>query len=397
MPRLFVNAGTPNAWAIDLRPGVNTLGRNSTNHFQIEHGSVSGSHCQITVETGAISVRDLGSTNGTFIDRTPIQEQILQPGQTLQLGSIELLFEHNGRPVVATTDAGGLHFCRYHPKTPARLVCPRCAKYFCDLCVGTRQVNHEPRFFCKTCSVACLPIEVDLTLTLPPPRSFMELVPDAFAYPLRGIGPFFIILMGLLTPAILFVGFFNRFVRIASIAFFGFMYACLQNFVICSAQDERKPSWPEVTNMEQDIWSPLMKFFSMALLVGGPAIVSGALVFAGYDWASALFFPALVLAGLYFPMALLAVAMFDTLAALNPLFIIPSIAKVAKEYLLVLLILGAAVLVKFGGDWLLHWLTTIPLLPGAISSLLGMYFLMVTMRLLGSLYLSSKDRLGWFK
>jgi len=79
------------------------------------------------------------------------------------------------------------------------------------------------------------------------------------------------------------------------------------------------------------------------------------------------------------------------------LFIIPSIAKVAKEYLLVLLILGAAVLVKFGGDWLLHWLTTIPLLPGAISSLLGMYFLMVTMRLLGSLYVSSKDRLGWFK
>src|SRR2546427_4536924 len=108
MPRLLVNPGTPHTWAIDLKPGVNTLGRSSTNHFQIDHGSVSGSHCQITVDPDAITVQDLGSTNGTFIDRTPIQEQKLQPGQTLQLGNVELLFEHNGRPAVATTEVGGL-------------------------------------------------------------------------------------------------------------------------------------------------------------------------------------------------------------------------------------------------------------------------------------------------
>jgi hypothetical protein len=38
----------------------------------------------------------------------------------------------------------------------------------------------------------------------------------------------------------------------------------------------------------------------------------------------------------------------------------------------------------------------VPVVPEIISTLFGMYFLVVRMRLLGALYLSNKERLGWF-
>src|SRR5947209_4943278 len=93
MPKLVVKPGSPASWAIDLKSGTNSLGRGFANDFRIEDPSVSGSHCQILLTNGATFIRDLGSTNGTFINGRPIKEAYLQPGQTLHLGGVELLFQ----------------------------------------------------------------------------------------------------------------------------------------------------------------------------------------------------------------------------------------------------------------------------------------------------------------
>src|SRR5262245_15512111 len=90
MPRLLINPGTPQQWEVPLKPGANTVGRSPACDVQIEHGSVSGTHCQMTVNGGAVLVRDLGSTNGTFLNKTFVQETALSPGQRLQLGGIEM-------------------------------------------------------------------------------------------------------------------------------------------------------------------------------------------------------------------------------------------------------------------------------------------------------------------
>ena len=91
--RLLINPGTPQAWEIQLKPGVNRLGRGEQNDFQITNASVSGSHCEIMVSSAGVILKDLGSTNATFVNRAPIHEAILQTGQHVQLGVVDMVFE----------------------------------------------------------------------------------------------------------------------------------------------------------------------------------------------------------------------------------------------------------------------------------------------------------------
>src|SRR5438309_612001 len=93
MPRLILNLGTPQECQIEIEPGSTSLGRSQENDFSIDHASISTNHCQVTLDNGSVWVRDLGSTNGTFIDSSPIQMARLRSGQTLKLGDVELLFD----------------------------------------------------------------------------------------------------------------------------------------------------------------------------------------------------------------------------------------------------------------------------------------------------------------
>jgi hypothetical protein len=103
MPKLVVNAGTPQAREFELKPGTNYLGRGFANDFKIEDPSVSGSHAQIVLNGGAVMVKDLGSTNGTFINRSPVTEAALQSGQLLRLGGVEMLFQCEAAASVAVS------------------------------------------------------------------------------------------------------------------------------------------------------------------------------------------------------------------------------------------------------------------------------------------------------
>ena len=73
MARLVVNPDSAEEWDIELQPGTISLGRGEENDFQIEHSSVSSSHCQIEVTGSGVRIKDLGSTNGTFINGRMIQ------------------------------------------------------------------------------------------------------------------------------------------------------------------------------------------------------------------------------------------------------------------------------------------------------------------------------------
>src|SRR5271156_5184129 len=77
-----------------------TVGRVEDNTFQIADGSVSSHHAEILLRGSDIVIRDLNSTNGTFINNDKISESVLTPGQTLRFGQVELKIE-DGRPVSA--------------------------------------------------------------------------------------------------------------------------------------------------------------------------------------------------------------------------------------------------------------------------------------------------------
>ncbi len=58
--------------SIELKSDKTTIGRVDDNTFQLAVGSVSSHHCEILLQGNEVVVRDLGSTNGTFIKNNDI-------------------------------------------------------------------------------------------------------------------------------------------------------------------------------------------------------------------------------------------------------------------------------------------------------------------------------------
>lgn len=73
-----------------------TIGRSGSADIRVEDPMVSGSHCLLSWENGALFLMDLDSTNGTFVAGTgklPPKKQVqLQNGSTFWLGNEKLSF-----------------------------------------------------------------------------------------------------------------------------------------------------------------------------------------------------------------------------------------------------------------------------------------------------------------
>jgi pSer/pThr/pTyr-binding forkhead associated (FHA) protein len=80
--------------AHELNVDRTTIGRVEDNMFQIAETSVSSHHCEVLLRGSDVVIKDLNSTNGTFINDQPVTtESVLKPGQTLRLGTVELKLE----------------------------------------------------------------------------------------------------------------------------------------------------------------------------------------------------------------------------------------------------------------------------------------------------------------
>jgi pSer/pThr/pTyr-binding forkhead associated (FHA) protein len=77
----------------ELKVDKTTVGRLEDNMFQIAEPSVSSHHCEVLVRGKDVIVKDLNSTNGTFINGEKVAESPLKPGQILRLGQIEMRLE----------------------------------------------------------------------------------------------------------------------------------------------------------------------------------------------------------------------------------------------------------------------------------------------------------------
>lgn len=91
--------------AHELNVDRTTIGRVEDNTFQIADASVSSHHCEVLLRGGEVLIRDLNSTNGSFINNAQITESVLKPGQTLRLGQIELKLETGGAAPAAAAPA----------------------------------------------------------------------------------------------------------------------------------------------------------------------------------------------------------------------------------------------------------------------------------------------------
>jgi two-component system cell cycle response regulator len=62
------------------------IGRSSKCDIQIDQESISRNHSKIVNTGKSILVRDLGSTNGTYVNDEPIDEYVLRDGDLIKIG-----------------------------------------------------------------------------------------------------------------------------------------------------------------------------------------------------------------------------------------------------------------------------------------------------------------------
>ena len=63
------------------------IGRSSQCHLRLGCPQVSRTHCELVVRDGHVAIRDLGSTNGTFVNNhRVVDERQLLSGDSLGLG-----------------------------------------------------------------------------------------------------------------------------------------------------------------------------------------------------------------------------------------------------------------------------------------------------------------------
>lgn len=89
------NTEDANQLSFRLLPGhIKTMGRAPRADFIVDAPLVSRLHCRLTVsDEGTVHVKDLGSTNGTWIDDEQIADGVLQDGHQLRVGRVEFRLE----------------------------------------------------------------------------------------------------------------------------------------------------------------------------------------------------------------------------------------------------------------------------------------------------------------
>ena len=76
-----------------LMPGaIKTIGRSTTADFIVDAGMVSRFHCRVTAtEDGKVEIRDLESTNGTFVNDRRVDRGTVEIGDRIRVGRVELV------------------------------------------------------------------------------------------------------------------------------------------------------------------------------------------------------------------------------------------------------------------------------------------------------------------
>ena len=69
---------------------VKTIGRSAGAEFIVDAALVSRLHCQLTATRDTVRVKDLDSTNGTFVNGARVKTAELHDGDTLSVGRVDL-------------------------------------------------------------------------------------------------------------------------------------------------------------------------------------------------------------------------------------------------------------------------------------------------------------------
>ena len=104
-PRLVIISGCSQGRVELLLGDKISIGRDATNQICVIDPAVSRRHCLLTSVDGGYEIADLDSHNGTFVNGVPVQRKQLQNGDTIRMGTCELVFLLSEDEVTSASEA----------------------------------------------------------------------------------------------------------------------------------------------------------------------------------------------------------------------------------------------------------------------------------------------------
>jgi pSer/pThr/pTyr-binding forkhead associated (FHA) protein len=99
--RLVMEKKRQRVWATEIRGTEATLGRARGSTVRIPSSQVSRLHCRLYLENGVVTVEDLESVNGTFLNGVRVRDiQMVLPGDRLTVGPATFVVEYELPPAV---------------------------------------------------------------------------------------------------------------------------------------------------------------------------------------------------------------------------------------------------------------------------------------------------------
>lgn len=440
MAKLISIGGIRHGQAYVLKGGVNRIGSAAGNDLLIRNPTIAPFHCELTWKASALHVRDLGSERGTFVEGVAIREAGLCDGQVLRVGEVEMKLQAEPGETFAVLEmelgVNALEAGEFAPELESEPVIevapaavePAAATRVCldregrPVRVSSIRVSQKGETEPKECSTKGLggklrfqnrtedgptlesmlwssgesPPPPPAASTLPrrrpaPPLNFFAEIPRAFAYPFRSDGVMIILAGSLFFAGINWMG---GFFFLLGIMVAGYIFTAMKGIINATAVGEEKaPDWPEYSSWWDDLLLPFVEFAAIHVACFLPASLALSFISSPLNFVVGGIL--LVLGFAVAPMALLAVAIFDSVMALNPILIVASICRVPLEYLVACLTLVASYVL----GWALNaWLTMVipfPVLTWMLTSVVSLYLLVVEMRVLGLLYRCKQKELGW--
>jgi pSer/pThr/pTyr-binding forkhead associated (FHA) protein len=77
---------------------MTVIGRREDCDLRIPLGDVSRKHCRIVRDGEMLKLEDLGSSNGTYLNAQRVQEALLSPGDSIQVGPVVFVLQVDGEP-----------------------------------------------------------------------------------------------------------------------------------------------------------------------------------------------------------------------------------------------------------------------------------------------------------
>ena len=93
LDQLVVSEGPNAGTSFEVGSRVLLIGRSSDADLFFDDVTVSRRHAELARnERGRLVLRDLGSLNGTYLNRVRVEQAILEPGDEVQIGKFKFVF-----------------------------------------------------------------------------------------------------------------------------------------------------------------------------------------------------------------------------------------------------------------------------------------------------------------